>query len=203
MAQFFNYLNNLPNCLIYILLGFSAFMENLIPPFPGDTVTAFGAFLVASGRLSLIGVFISTTLGSLLGFLGLFLAGRYLGRRFFLRRDFWFFKRSHIRKAEEWFRKYGYFLVLINRFLPGIRSVISVAGGISGLKIPKVICLALISAAIWNFIWILMGYILGSNWDMVKASISAIFARYNLAIFLLFMALVLFLIIRKNFWRKK
>ena len=178
-------------------------MENLIPPFPGDTITAFGAFLVGTGRLSLFGVYLSTTVGSSLGFIGLFLVGRYLGRRFFLKKDYRFFKRSQILKAEDWFRRYGYYLILINRFLPGIRSVISIAAGISGLKTSKVIFLSLISAALWNFIWIFMGYILGNNWGMVESKISAIFMRYNLAIFLLFIALILALIIKKKFVRKK
>ena len=203
MELFIHYLHNLPDCLIYLFLGLSAFVENLIPPFPGDTITAFGAFLVGSGRLNLFGVYISTTFGSLSGFMGLFLAGRYLGRRFFLKRDYRFFKKSQILKAEHWFGKYGYFLILTNRFLPGIRSVISIAAGISELKISKVLCLSLISAAIWNFIWIFMGYILGNNWDMVESKISAIFMRYNLAIFSLFIALVLVLIIRKKLGRKK
>jgi membrane protein DedA with SNARE-associated domain len=173
MELFIHYLHNLPDCLIYLFLGLSAFVENLIPPFPGDTI------------------------------MGLFLAGMYLGRRFFLKRDYRFFKKSQILKAEHWFGKYGYFLILTNRFLPGIRSVISIAAGISELKISKVLCLSLISAAIWNFIWIFMGYILGNNWDMVESKISAIFMRYNLAIFSLFIALVLVLIIRKKLGRKK
>lgn len=192
------YMDDLPEYFIYLFLGLSAFLENLIPPIPGDMITVFGAFLTGSGRLSFIGVYISTTLGSLLGFICLFRAGGYLGRRFFLKKDYIFFPRGRINSAENWLRRYGYFIILINRFLPGIRSVISITGGILGLKTHKVVLLSLISCAIWNMICISLGYILGNNWDMVQTRISLIFARYNLAIFILLLVFVLFLLIRKK-----
>ena len=97
---FLNYLNSLPDGLIYLLLGVSAFVENIFPPIPGDTITAFGAFLVGIGRLDLVGVYTTTTLGSLAGFMSLFGIGRYLGRRFFMEKDYRFFKAEDLRKAE-------------------------------------------------------------------------------------------------------
>jgi membrane protein DedA with SNARE-associated domain len=70
-------------------------------------------------------------------------------------------------------------------------------GGISGLRSVKVTILALASCAVWNLIWIFMGYTLGNNWEMVEAKISIIIVRYNFAILFLFILLVIFLIIRK------
>lgn len=195
------YIYNLPGYLIYFFLGLSAFVENLIPPIPGDMITVFGAFLTGSGRLSFVGVYVSTTLGSLLGFVCLFQAGRYLGRRFFLRKDYIFFRRGRIQSAENWLRRYGYFIILINRFLPGIRSVISITGGIVGLKTSRVVILAFVSCAMWNMICISMGYVLGNNWDMVRARFSLVFARYNLAIFILLIAIILFLLLRSKMKR--
>lgn len=200
---FLNYLYSLPDPYIYLLLGLSAYVENIFPPIPGDTITAFGAFSVGIGRLDFYGVYISTTLGSLLGFMSLFWIGSYLGRRFFIERDYRFFKAEDIIKTEEWYRKYGYFLIAFNRFLPGIRSVISVAGGISRLKAIWVAILALLSCAVWNLIWIFMGYVLGTNWETVKEKMSAIMVRYNVAV-IVFMALVVFIVImRKKFRRQR
>ena len=174
----------------------SAFVENVFPPIPGDTVTAFGAFLVGTERLNFIGVYISTTLGSLLGFMSLFWIGMLLGRRFFVEKDLWFFKAKDIIRAEEWFRRYGYALILLNRFFPGIRSVISIAGGISRLKVLRVTLLALISCAVWNLIWIAFGYMLGSNWGTVKDRMAYIMARYNFAVFALLGVVTLFFVIK-------
>ncbi len=197
LDRFLDSLNSLPDLLIYFLLGLSAFVENVFPPIPGDTITAFGAFLVGTERLHFFGVYISTTLGSLLGFMFLFWVGGVLGRRFFVERDFWFFKARDIMRAEAWFRKYGYLLILLNRFLPGIRSVISISGGISRLRTFKVALLALISCGVWNLIWIAVGYMLGSNWETVKDRMAYIMVRYNLAIFVLFGLVVLFFVLKR------
>ena len=131
IEKFLNELRSLPDFLIYFFLGLSAFVENLVPPIPGDTITAFGAFLVGMGRLSFAGVYISTTVGSLLGFLSLFWVGGFLGRHFFIERDFRFLRAKDIIKAEEWFGRYGYFLILIQsihaghpfRRCPGCRNI--------------------------------------------------------------------------------
>jgi membrane protein DedA with SNARE-associated domain len=203
MDIFLNYIESLPDDLIYLLLGLSAFVENIFPPIPGDTITAFGAFLVGIGRLGFFWVYISTTIGSLLGFMSLFWIGNVLGRRFFIEKDYRFFKAENIIKAEEWYRRYGYILIALNRFLPGIRSVISVAGGISRLKLIWVAILALLSCAVWNMIWILMGYVLGTNWEILKAKISVIMVRYNITVVVLFVLVIFILVIRKKYRREK
>ena len=195
--------DTLPDGLIYVLLGLSAFVENIFPPIPGDTITAFGAFLVGTKRLSFLGVYLSTTLGSLAGFMCLFWIGRFLGRRFFIERDYRFFKARDIIRAEAWFRRWGYLLILLNRFFPGIRSVISIAGGISRLGGLKVTLLALISACTWNLIWILAGYTLGNNWEVVKTKMAGLMFRYNLGVFICLGGVILFLIIRFKRKRRK
>ncbi len=198
LDKFLAYLDTLPELLIYLLLGLSAFLENVFPPAPGDTITAFGAFLVGTNRLGFWGMFISTTLGSLAGFMFLFWIGRLLGRRYFIERDFGYFKAEDILKAENWFKRYGYFLILINRFLPGIRSVISIVGGISGLKALKVSLLALISSGVWNMIWIGMGYTLGSNWETAKGRLVDIMTTYNFVILALLGLGILFWVVKKR-----
>lgn len=194
-------INTLPEPLIYISLGVSAFVENVFPPVPGDTITAFGAFLVGTKRLSFTGVYLSTTLGSIAGFMTLFWLGRIIGRRFFIERDFWIFKARDITRVEEWFKKFGYLLILLNRFLPGIRSVISISGGFSGLNGFASLLLALLSASIWNLIWIYLGYSLGNNWDIIKEEIAGLMVRYNLSI-LAIAAFILFLFILIRFIKK-
>ncbi|MGM0428245.1 MAG: DedA family protein [Thermodesulfobacteriota bacterium] len=193
---FLNWLDALPDGLIYLALGLSAFVENIFPPIPGDTITAFGAFLVGTQRLHFWSVYLSTTMGSLAGFMCLFWIGRVLGRRFFIEQDYWFFKARDIVRAEAWFHRWGYFLILLNRFFPGIRSVISIAGGIARLHVLRVTLLALISACVWNLIWILAGYTLGNNWERVNAKMAALMFRYNLSIFICLGVVILFMVIR-------
>lgn len=173
-------------------------MENIFPPAPGDMIVVFGAFLVGTGRLNFIMVFISTTAGSFLGFLILFWLGSYLGRRFFIERDYLLFKKEEIIRTGKWFKKYGYFIITLNRFFPGVRSVISIAGGIYKLETVKVLYLALISSSLWNIIWMSIGYTLGNNWIVVEEKLSYIFARYNMVVFSLFLVLFIYVLIQRN-----
>ncbi|MBW1996434.1 MAG: DedA family protein [Deltaproteobacteria bacterium] len=193
----------LPDLLAYLLLGLSAFLENIFPPIPGDTITAFGAFLVGTGKLGLIGVYVSTTLGSLVGFMCLFLFGKHLGRPFFIKKNYRFFRAEDIAKAEEWFGKYGYLVVASNRFFPGFRSVISIASGISGMKTHWVAILSLLSCAVWNLIWIVAGYMIGSNWETVKAKVLRMQMKYNMLVLTILALLVICIIFRKKWPRKK
>jgi membrane protein DedA with SNARE-associated domain len=202
LDKFLDWLCSFPDTIIYLLLGLSAFVENICPPIPGDTITAFGAFLVGTQKLSFLWVYFSTTLGSLAGFMSLFWLGNLMGKRFFIERDYRFFKARDIIRGEEWLRKHGGSLVLFNRFFPGIRSIISIATGISKLPVFKVAFLALISCAVWNLIWIWLGFALGSNWDVVKHNLGRITAGYNLGILILFTVIALLLLIRTIFKRR-
>ena len=202
LDRFFNLLDTLPNSLLYILLGLSAFVENIFPPIPGDTITAFGAFLVGARRLDFMGVYLSTTLGSLAGFMSLFWIGNLLGRKFFIEKDYRLFSAQDILQAEQWFQKYGYFLILLNRFFPGIRSIISLAGGISNLGTFRVALLALISASTWNLIWIAIGYSLGNNWETVKEKMGYILFQYNLS-FLILAAIVVLIFLLRMFRKRR
>lgn len=185
------------DALLYLLIFISAFIENVFPPVPGDTITAFGAFLVGTGRLDYALVYLSTTLGSVLGFVCLVLVGRCLGREFFIGRDYRYLPARRIMKAEFWFRRYGYLVVLANRFLPGVRSVISLASGIARLSLWKVSLCAIASASAWNLIWIHTGYLLGDNWELVKDRMGTILRNYNtVVIALMATALAVYIFIR-------
>jgi membrane protein DedA with SNARE-associated domain len=201
--QFLEFLHSVPDPLAYLLLGLSSFVENVIPPIPGDTITAFGAFLVGIGKLSFFGVYATTTFGSLLGFLSLFKIGGWLGRRFFLEKDYRFFRATAILKAERWFQKYGYLLIAVNRFLPGARSAVAVAGGICKLKGIRVALLALLSSALWNLVWVLTGYMLGTNRSAVKAVLSGVMMKIHLSVLVAAAAVVVILLWRRRFLARR
>ena len=192
------YLLHNSDIIIYIFLFISAIIENLFPPIPGDTITAFGAFLVGTGRLNYLSVYLSTTFGSVIGFMMLFFIGKLLGKEFFQSKNYKFFSLKNIETAERWFLKYGYFVVLSNRFLPGIRSVISIVSGFTKLNSVRVFLFALISSSIWNLIWIHTGFVLGDNWDSVRNKIGNILGYYNIIIIILLIVIVVIIIIFKT-----
>ncbi len=182
---------------LYAFLFISAIVENLFPPIPGDTITGLGAFLVGAGRLNYWLVYAATTLGSLLGFMTLFLLGRLLEREFFMKKNYSFLSARTIVSTEEWFRRHGYAVILINRFIPGIRSAVSLVSGISLLSPHRVALFAAISAAVWNLIWIQVGFTLGNNWELVKDKMMLILKSYNIiAGGILVLCLTVFIIFR-------
>jgi membrane protein DedA with SNARE-associated domain len=204
-----NYINDiiaflLPrnDLFLYLFLFASAVVENLFPPIPGDTITIFGAFLVGTGRLSYPLVYLATTTGSVAGFMSLVFAGRFLEREFFMKKNYRFFSAQSILSAESWFARYGYFMVLANRFLPGIRSVISLVSGITRLNLVKTFILSLISACVWNLMWIHAGFLLGNNWDTVRERAGDLIRNYNIGaamlIILIIVGVVIYKIIKRN-----
>ncbi|MBP7734542.1 MAG: DedA family protein [Spirochaetes bacterium] len=187
---------------LYLFLFICAIIENLLPPIPGDTITVLGAFLVGTGRLSFLLVYASTTIGSVAGFMILVFLGRFLEREFFMKKNYRFFPASSIIAAERWFARYGYFVVLANRFLPGVRSVISLVSGITRLNMLKVLLLSVISAAVWNLIWIKIGFMLGNNWQTVREKAGSLIEGYNIVagaiIALIVICLIIYKLIKKR-----
>ena len=151
----------------YFILFISAFIENIFPPIPGDTVTVFGAYLVGRGFLNFWGVLISTTLGSIAGFMAVFALAYWIEWKLIEKYRPKWVERSKIDRVEKWFRQYGYWIVLINRFLSGIRSIISLVAGLSKMNTLLVFLLALISCFVWNGALIGLGALLGENWELI------------------------------------
>jgi membrane protein DedA with SNARE-associated domain len=201
MLEYFEHLlNTISPMTAYLALGISAFLENVVPPIPGDTVVVFGAYMVSIGKLDFWGVYISTTLGSVVGFVTMYLAGWKFGRTFIQQRRLRekIFKAEDIKKVEVWFGKWGYWVIFANRFLSGTRSVISLFAGFFHLKIYYVFILGLISAAVWHAILIIAGILVGKNWHVI----STVVLRYNQFFLLLIIILITFFVIRRIKRRK-
>ena len=185
--QLIDALNRLPNGYIYFFLFINAFTEYLFPPFPGDAIMIFGAYLVGTGKLNLLAVYWVSTLGSLTGFLVLFSFGKQYGRDFFLRKNYRFLSREMIVRIEEWFQRYGVGLIAANRFFSGVRSAIALFAGIANMNVRVAALAALTSSMLWNALLMSGGYLLGKNWSFVLS----ILKRYNQAILALLVLLLL------------
>jgi membrane protein DedA with SNARE-associated domain len=197
--QIITTLNTLPNEFIYFFLFINAFTEYLFPPFPGDAIMIFGAYLVGTGKLDLLTVYCVSTIGSVSGFLVLFSFGKHYGREFFLRKNYRFFSKEMILEIEEWFQRYGIGLIAANRFFSGVRSVISLFAGIANMKVMVATLAALTSSVIWNAVLISGGYFLGKNWQVVLT----ILKRYNQAIITLLVLFLLFYLWKRNKKKKE
>ncbi|MDX2129292.1 MAG: DedA family protein [Chloroherpetonaceae bacterium] len=177
----------LDNNTIYIFLFLIAYFENVIPPIPGDLPVAFVGSLIAIDDLSPLWCLLSATLGSVLGFATMYFVGFFIGMRFYAYgsgeesgkiqhgfakavRDF--FPPESLDAVKLKFTRYGYWLIIANRFMTGSRAIISIAAGISHLhRIPVLLCASL-SALTWNILLLYGGYVLGDNWEALGKYIS-------------------------------
>ncbi len=193
LEHYLDAIKDLDTIWIYAIIFLSGFLENCIPPIPGDMVTVFAATMVGMGRLNYFATFLIATAGNLSGFMTMYYVGRAFGKDFFIRRNFKFFSKESFEKTESWFHKHGYWLILFNRFLSGFRSVISIFAGMTHLQRTKIMPLAFLSACMWDGVLIYMGYVLGDNWKYF----GEIMGRYNKIVFSILILAVIFIVGRK------
>lgn len=194
-----NLFSQISPAMAYLILGVSAYTENVVPPIPGDTVVILGAYLVSTGQLDFWGVYVSTTIGSVAGFVTMYYIGRKFGRSFIYKKSrSRIFKEEDIRKAEIWFGKWGYWVIAANRFLSGTRSIISLFSGFFHLNILLVVALSIVSAAIWNGLLIFAGMLVGKNWEII----SDIISQYNKILIVLTVFVIGYVIYRKYYKKK-
>ena len=184
---------------IYLTLFFFAFVENVFPPSPSDVVLVVGGSLVGTGAISFILALTFATLGSILGFMLMFYIGSTVDKKVIHSGKFKFIPVESLDKVEAWFRKYGYFIIIANRFMPGTRAVISFFAGISNLEAKKTIILCFISALVWNAIMLYLGFIFGDNVEKVDQYLTT----YSNIVIAVTIIVILFFVVRFFFRKKK
>jgi membrane protein DedA with SNARE-associated domain len=177
---------------------FFAFLENLFPPSPSDLVVAFGGSLVGLGKLSLFTAIFFSTLGSTAGFVVMYYVGFFLGKELVDAGRIKFLPLEKIKTVEDWFRKYGYGVVVANRFLSGTRAVISFFVGLSELSIAITLPLCALSALLWNSILIIGGSVLGHNWKQLERYLDIYGAVLGVILLLVILALI-----ARYIWRRR
>ena len=167
--------------IVFVFMFFAATIEYFFPPFPGDTVLLFGAFLTGRGILPIPAVFISVTLGSFIGSLCIYAFGATKGRKYFLKKNFAFFSPSKVRSLESFFRRRGGAVIILNRFAPGFRSFFFVAAGMAKMPLLKVSIYSLLSILIWNTCITYIGNRLGYRWEELRGLLE-LYSRAAIAI---------------------
>lgn len=194
-----NQISTFPPVWVYIIMMLFAFIENVFPPSPSDIVIVIGGTLVGAGDLSFILALIFSTLGSITGFMLMFYIGSTVDKKLIHSGRFKYIPINSINIVEAWFRKYGYFVIIANRFLPGTRAVISFFAGISNLEPKKTFSLCFISALVWNIIMLYLGFMFGNNVEVIDSYLTT----YSNIVIVATIAIVLLLIIRFMFRKRK
>lgn len=154
---------------IFILIA----VENIFPPIPSEIILPFGGFLTTYTRLSVFGVVFYSTLGSLAGALVLYGVGYLLNRERLMRLALGpvgrvlCLKPSDIAKADNWFRQKGTKTVFFCRFIPIVRSLISIPAGMSRMSMSQFLIYTTAGTILWNTALVSMGALLGESWGRI------------------------------------
>jgi membrane protein DedA with SNARE-associated domain len=193
------FISNNNNTLGLGLLLLSACIEYLFPPFPGDMITVFGAFLVVRHGWSAPAVFGAVTAGSVVGFMLDYALGRWLGRT----EERW--SRGRLAKVRpkidhliERFARHGGLYLAINRFIPSLRGLFFVAAGMARLPWHHVLVFGTLSALAWNALLLALGLTVGKSWDELRAA----FETYGLVFYGIAIFFIVALVIRWLYRRR-
>ncbi len=167
LTDILNWMESLPPLMAYAAILVIAYGENVIPPIPGDMAVVFGGYLVGVGQLSFIAVVFLATIGGTLGFLTMYAVGYRIGDAVMDPDRLRWIPKNQIGKARVWLDRYGYGLVAVNRFLSGLRSVISLAVGMAHTDPWKTAFYATLSSAVWTGLITYAGYAVGENWPVI------------------------------------
>lgn len=169
--EMINWIRVLPPVSIYLVFLGIAYLENIIPPIPGDILVVFGGYLAAESVIAFTPVLLLTTIASVVGFMNVYWLGGHWGEQIERHgKQYWmvrFISLEYIEKAQQWMGRWGQGVIMANRFLAGTRSVISLAAGMSRTEIYKTIISSFISSLLWNGILVSLGWIVHSNWKII------------------------------------
>ena len=150
--------------------GIAIALENFFPPLPSEVILPLAGFAASLGSFTLFGALFWTTLGSVVGALGLYSIGRWVGEDRIRRavRKLPLVDVDDLDRSTAWFERHGRKAVFFGRMVPVFRSLISIPAGVTQMSIWQFLAFTTAGSLIWNSIFLLAGYQLGENWSAVE-----------------------------------
>jgi membrane protein DedA with SNARE-associated domain len=198
MEQAISWLQTLPPVGVLALMFLIAYIENIFPPSPSDAALVFAGTLIGIGVIGFAPALTVATLGSVLGFMTAYVLGRYFEQHFITGRYHRFLPVNAIHQVERLFNRFGYGVIIANRFLAGTRAFVSFFAGMSKMNLPVTTLLSAVSAAVWNAILLYLGMVFANNWR-VAAQYLALYSKVATVVF--GVALIIFL--WRFFWKRR
>jgi membrane protein DedA with SNARE-associated domain len=153
--------------IVLLMLG-----ENIFPPIPSELIMPLAGFVAAQGELNPGLVVLAGTLGSVLGALPWYYAGRWLGEErmcaLAARHGRWLtLDDQDVGKAIRWFERHGRVAVLIGRLIPTVRTLISVPAGMAHMPLTPFLLYSSLGSLMWTAALAGAGYLLEANYRLV------------------------------------
>ena len=129
---------------------------------PGDSLLFTAGFLASQGYLNVHilvwGAFICAVLGDSFGYY----FGQKIGPKIFTKEDSILFKKSYVKKAQDFYEEHGNKTIVLARFVPVVRTFAPIVAGVGQMKYSNFLSYNIIGAFLWSFVTVYGGNILGS-----------------------------------------
>ncbi|MBM6369641.1 DedA family protein [Staphylococcus epidermidis] len=185
---------------IFILI----LLENVLPVVPSEIILTFAGLLSVKSHLSIWTLLIIATIASFIGLLILYYICRLISEeklyRFVDRHGKWMkLKSKDLKRANDWFKKYGAWAVFLCRFVPVLRVLITIPAGINRMNVIQFTTLSLIGTTIWNFALILLGRLLSDSFDALMNGIHT----YSRIMYIIIIIAVIYFVIHYLMKRRR
>ncbi len=153
-------------------VGFLMLLENVVPPIPSELIMPLAGYLSDKGSMSLWPAILAGSIGSLAGATFWYYLARHFSRgqfrHFVARHGVWLgMDEGSVDHAQEWFHRHGTKAVFLGRMVPGLRTLISVPAGLSGMSLLPFLAWSAVGTAIWTILLAYAGKLLGSQFEKV------------------------------------
>jgi membrane protein DedA with SNARE-associated domain len=174
-------------------------LESTLVPIPSELVMPFAGYLASQGKFSLPVILVINSSAALLGSGICYWIGVVGGKPFLIKYGKYFLVRQHdVARTEAFFAKYGKATILIGRFLPVIRHVISVPAGIARMPLRGFFLQTFLGSTIWGGTLILLGYYVGANWKMFAETLKRVDLLIGAILVLALVALGIRFVVRRR-----
>ena len=191
-----NFVIGIMNKFGYLGIFLLILLENLFPPIPSEVILTFGGFMTISTSMNIFGVILVSTIGSLLGAIILYYLGKILNKERInkiikskygklLR-----IKSKDIEMADKWFDTKGRKTVFFCRFIPVVRSLISIPAGMSEMPLPQFTIYTFFGSLIWNTVLISIGAFAGDKKDYILSLLDDVSNIVLIALIVIFIVLI-------------
>jgi membrane protein DedA with SNARE-associated domain len=135
---------------------------------PGETILILAAVYAGAGRLNVLLVFLFGFIGAVFGDNIGFAIGHFGGRRLVERFGrYIFLTPERLDKTTDFFNRHGGKIIIVARFIEGLRQANGIIAGTSGMRWEKFLVFNAIGAALWVGVWTTIGYVSGSHIDTI------------------------------------
>jgi membrane protein DedA with SNARE-associated domain len=139
-------------------------LEDFGIPVPGETVLIAAAIYAGHGELNVVAVgviaFAAAVAGDNIGFA----IGHFGGRPLALRWGRYIhLTAERLDRAESFFNRHGGKIIVVARFIEGLRQTNGIIAGISGMHWLRFVVFNAIGAALWVGTWVSLGYLAGDH----------------------------------------